>query len=40
MSHEAVTIGKEHLKDVAQWFCIRDKKLFEQVFSLPACYAD
>jgi hypothetical protein len=40
MSLEAVTIRKEHLKDVAKLVCIRDKKLLEQVSSLPACYAD
>lgn len=40
MSLEVVTIRKEHLKDVAKLVCIRDKKLHEQVFCLPACYAD
>ena len=35
MSLEVVRIRKEHLKDVAKLVCIRDKKLLEQVSSLP-----
>ena len=40
MSLGADTIRKEHLKDVAKLVCIRDKKLLEQVSSLPVCYAE